>query len=151
MSRRTLDVRPLRLRLKSPFRISGYVFEATDAIVATLSEDGHSGRGEASGVYYTGDNLDHMLAEIEAARAEIEAGADRGALQSLLPPGGARNALDCALWELEAAQGGLPVWQLAGISAPKPVVTTFTVGAEPAADAVAATRAFPDPRAIKIK
>lgn len=151
MPRRTLDVRPLKLRLKSPFRISGYVFEATDAIVATIGEDGHAGRGEASGIYYTGDNLEHMLAEIEAARAEIEAGAGRGALQTLLPPGGARNALDCALWELEASQGGLPVWQLAGISAPKPVVTTFTVGAEPAADAVAAAGAFPSPRAIKIK
>ena len=151
MSRRSLDVRPVRLRLKSPFRISGYVFEATDAIVATISEGAHSGRGEAAGVYYTGDLLDHMLAEVETARAEIEAGADRASLQSLLPPGGARNALDCALWELEAAQAGVPVWQLAGIAEPRPVVTTFTVGAEPAAEAVAATRLFPDPRAIKIK
>ena len=51
MSRRSLDVRPMRLRLKSPFRISGYVFEATDAVVATISEGAHSGRGEAAGGY----------------------------------------------------------------------------------------------------
>src|SRR3954452_17866622 len=86
MSRHTLDVRPVRLRLKSPFRISGYVFEATDAIVATISDGAASGRGEAAGIYYTGDTLDHMLAEIEQARAEVEAGADRAALQTLLPP-----------------------------------------------------------------
>jgi L-alanine-DL-glutamate epimerase-like enolase superfamily enzyme len=151
MARRSLDVRSVRLRLKSPFRISGYVFEATDAVVATVAENGHRGRGEASGVYYTGDDLAHMLDGIEKARNAIEAGADRAELQALLPPGGARNALDCALWELEAAQQGVPVWQLAGIDAPKPVVTTFTVGAEPAAQAVAAAFAMPGARAIKIK
>ena len=151
MPRRTLDIRSVRLRLKSPFRISGYVFEATDAIVATITEAGRRGRGEAAGVYYTGDDLAHMLAEAEKARNAIEAGADREELLAILPPGGARNAIDCALWELEAAQAEMPAWQLAGIEAPRPVVTTFTVGAEPAADAVAATFAFPDPRAIKIK
>jgi L-alanine-DL-glutamate epimerase-like enolase superfamily enzyme len=151
MARRSLDVRAVKLRLKSPFRISGYVFEATDAIVATITEAGRRGCGEAAGVYYTGDDLAHMLSEIERARISIEAGADRAELQGLLPPGGARNALDCALWDLEAAQAEMPVWQLAGIEAPKPVVTTFTVGAEPAAEAVAATFAFPDPKAIKIK
>jgi L-alanine-DL-glutamate epimerase-like enolase superfamily enzyme len=151
MPRRNLDVRAVSLRLKSPFRISGYVFEATDAIVATVTEGGRRGTGEAAGVYYTGDDLPHMLAEIEKARNAIEAGADRTELQTLLPPGGARNALDCALWELEAAQAEMPVWQLAGIAPPQPVVTTFTVGAEPAAEAVAATFAFPSARAIKIK
>ena len=47
-----------------------------------------------------------------------------------MPPGGARNALDCALWELEAAQAGMPVWQLAGHRPPQPLVTTFTLGAD---------------------
>ncbi|MDB5721095.1 MAG: dipeptide epimerase, partial [Alphaproteobacteria bacterium] len=49
MGKRKLDVRPLQLRLKSPFRISGYVFKATDAIVATITDNGHRGRGEAAG------------------------------------------------------------------------------------------------------
>jgi L-alanine-DL-glutamate epimerase-like enolase superfamily enzyme len=151
MARRVLDVRSAKLRLKSPFRISGYVFEATDAVVTTISENGHRGRGEAAGVYYTGDDLPHMLDCIEKARNAIEAGADRTELQALLPPGGARNALDCALWELEAVREGVPVWQLAGLDGVKPVVTTFTVGAEPAADAVAASFAVPGARAIKIK
>jgi L-alanine-DL-glutamate epimerase-like enolase superfamily enzyme len=150
MSRR-LDVQSVRLPLKAPFRISGYVFEATDSILVTLSEDGLTGRGEAAGVYYAGDDLEHMLAEVERVRSAIEAGANRAALQSLLPPGGARNALDCALWELEAARSGTPVWKLAGIPEPKPVVTTFTVGAEPAAEAAVAALAFKGARAIKIK
>ncbi len=58
-----------------------------------------------------------MVAAIEANRAAIEAGIDREALQHLLPPGGARNALDCALWDLEAHRSGKPVWQLAGVDA----------------------------------
>ena len=151
MGKRKLDVRPLQLRLKSPFRISGYVFKATDAIVATITDNGHCGRGEAAGVYYTGDDLAHMLAEVERARDAIEAGADRAELQTLLPPGGARNALDCALWELEAAQRGMPAWQLAGIAEPKPVVTTFTLGADSPDQVVAGARAYASARAIKLK
>jgi L-alanine-DL-glutamate epimerase-like enolase superfamily enzyme len=151
MPKRSLDVRPTRLQLKSPFRISGYVFEATDAIVATIAENGHRGRGEAAGVYYMGDDVAHMLDAVEGVRNAIEAGADRAELQGLLPPGGARNALDCALWELEAAQQGVPAWQLAGLEPPRPVVTTFTVGAEPPEAAVASVFAYAGARAIKIK
>ena len=130
MAKRRLDVRTERLRLAAPFRISGYVFEHMDAIVATVSENGHGGRGEASGVYYLGDELQHMLSTLEAHRAEIEDGIDRRQLQRLMPPGGARNAIDCALWELEASQAGQPAWRLAGLDAVKPLVTTFTLGAD---------------------
>ena len=71
-----------------------------------------------------------MVATLESRRAAIEAGIDRTALQSLLPAGGARNALDCALWELESRRSGTPVWKLAGLAPPKPLLTTFTLGAE---------------------
>ena len=71
-----------------------------------------------------------MVAQIDAVRGTIEAGVDRPALQRLLPPGGARNALDCALWELDAQRLGAAVWELAGIRAPQPLVTTFTLGAD---------------------
>ncbi|MGH8122052.1 MAG: dipeptide epimerase, partial [Rudaea sp.] len=97
-----LGVATEKLKLAAPFRISGYVFEAQDAVVVTLGDGSHRGRGEASGVYYLGDNLPEMVAAIEGQRATIEAGIDRTALQEMLPPGGARNALDCALWDLEA-------------------------------------------------
>ena len=80
-----------------------------------------------------------MLAQLEAVRAAIEAGIDREDLRKLLPPGGARNALDCALWELEAQRTGIPVWKLAGLSRRGPLLTTFTVGAD-APGAMAARR-----------
>src|SRR5690606_1179708 len=100
------------------------------ATIATLRDGMHAGRGEAAGVYYTGDGPDTMLATLEGLRDEIEAGIDRQSLRTLLPAGGARNALDCALWELESQRLGVPVWKLAGLEAVRPLVTTFTVGAD---------------------
>jgi hypothetical protein len=67
-------------------------------------------RGEASGVYYKSDKTASILKQIEALRSQIEAGISRDALQKLLPPGGGRNALDCALWDLEAKVSGRPAW-----------------------------------------
>jgi L-alanine-DL-glutamate epimerase-like enolase superfamily enzyme len=151
MAQRSLEVRAEKLRLAAPFRISGYVFEETDAIVVTLTEGPHRGRGEASGVYYLGDDLDHMLGEIEAHREAIESGADRAGLRALMPAGGARNAVDCALWELEAAQAGRSAWELAGLPAPKPLVTTFTLGADEPETMAAGARRHEGAKAIKIK
>ncbi|MGO9948672.1 MAG: dipeptide epimerase, partial [Steroidobacteraceae bacterium] len=102
-----------KLRLAAPFRISGFVFEEQEVIVVTLDDGLHSGRGEASGVYYLNDTAPAMEAAIESVRAVIEAGIDRATLQDLLPPGGARNAVDCALWELDAQRLSTPVWKLA--------------------------------------
>src|SRR3546814_8680836 len=93
--RRTLDLRVERFAYRSPFRISGHVFTETALLVAALSDGEHVGRGEGAGVYYLGDDADHMLAEAERARGAIEAGATRDGTQSLPPPGGARNQLDC--------------------------------------------------------
>jgi L-alanine-DL-glutamate epimerase-like enolase superfamily enzyme len=151
MTLRSLDVRAEKLRLAAPFRISGYVFEATDAIVVTITQGGHRGRGEAAGVYYLNDNLDHMLGEIEAHRAEVEAGVDRAALRAMMPAGGARNAIDCALWELQATQAGRPVWELAGLKPPKPLVTTFTLGADTPEAMAEGARGLSGAKAIKLK
>jgi L-alanine-DL-glutamate epimerase-like enolase superfamily enzyme len=71
-----------------------------------------------------------MLAQVETLGGALAAGIDRAALQSLLPPGGARNAIDCALWDLEAKASGRSIWELTGV-APKPLVTVFTIGLEP--------------------
>ena len=151
MPQRSLQIRTERLRLAAPFRISGYVFEHSDAVVATLAEGPHRGRGEAAGVYYVGDDVDHMLAELEAHRGAIEGGIDRRQLQQLMPPGGARNAVDCAMWELEAAQAGQAAWRLAGLDSVKPLVTTFTLGADDPAIMAEAARRLADARAIKVK
>jgi len=146
-----LELRNEPLRLSAPFRISGYVFEAMPATVVTLRDGVHVGRGEAAGVYYTGDHPDAMLATLESMRARIEAGIDREELRSLLPAGGARNALDCALWELESQREGVPVWQLAGLESVRPLLTTFTVGADDPEVMAGRAAAYAGARALKLK
>ena len=115
--------------LSAPFTITGYTFTDMSAVVARISERGAAGEGEAAGVYYLGDDVDRMCAAIEHVRRDIEAGVDRESLRRLLPPGGARNALDCALWDLEAKRLGQPVWRIAGLERPRPLLTTFTIPA----------------------
>lgn len=146
-----LSVSEERLPLSAPFVIAGYTFVDLTVIVARITRDGMTGEGEAAGVYYLNDDAAHMRAAIEAVRAEIEAGADREALRSLLPAGGGRNALDCALWDIEARQAGRPVWQLAGLTQPRPLTTTFTIGAdEPVRMAVKAA-GYSEAKSLKLK
>ena len=139
------------LRLKKPFHISNFVWESSDVVVVTLDDGEVQGRGEGGGVFFLGDDVAHMRSALEEHRAAIEAGLSRDELRSIMPPGGARNAVDCALWELEAARAGKPVWQLAQISAPRPLRTTFTVGA--ASPQVMAKDAidYDQARSIKVK
>jgi L-Ala-D/L-Glu epimerase len=146
-----LHVAVEKLRLASPFRISGYVFEAQDAVVVTLDDGEHRGRGEASGVYYLNDNAPEMVAAIEANRAAIEGGITRAALQRVMPAGGGRNAVDCALWELEAQQLGKEVWEIAGLPSVKPLITTFTMGADDPEKMADGARKFSQARALKMK
>jgi len=147
----TLGVAVEKLRLSAPFRISGFVFEEQEVVVVTLDDGMHRGRGEASGVYYLGDTSQGMVAAIEAVRGAIEAGVDRAALQGLLPPGGARNAVDCALWELDAQRRRMPVWKVAELPAVKPLVTTFTLGADDPAVMAAGARKYGQARCLKLK
>lgn len=139
------------LPLSAPFRIAGHVFSAMPATVVTLRAGAHVGRGEAAGVYYTHDHPDTMLATLEAMRPRIEAGLDRETLRTLLPAGGARNALDAALWELESQQSGMPVWRLAGLDGVRPLLTTFTVGADDPAVMADRAAAYTQARALKLK
>lgn len=137
---------------KEPFRISGHVFDRTRVLVAEVDDGTHQGRGEGAGVYYLGDDLDHMVAEAESVRPAIEAGANRADLQSLLPAGGARNALDCAFWDLEAKRAAKPAWRLAGLDRFDPLATTMTIGAgAPEEMASAAAGRFVDWPMLKLK
>ena len=147
----TLDLRVERFPYHQPFRISGHVFTETALLVAELSDGTYVGRGEGAGVYYLGDDIDHMLADAGRVRGAIERGATRDDLQMLLPPGGARNALDCAYWDLEAKQTGRPVWQLAGLEPPRALLSTLTLGAD-GADAMAKAALAIDAEApVKVK
>ncbi|MCC7633992.1 dipeptide epimerase [Stenotrophomonas rhizophila] len=151
MGRLKLGIAIEPLRLAAPFRIASHVFDSRNACVVTLDDGTHIGRGEATGVYYLGEDIDSLCATLEAAREAIQAHPSREELRAILPAGGARNAVDAALWELESRRSGTPVWALAGLSPPRPLPTTFTVGAaEPAAMAAAAV-AYRQARSIKVK
>ena len=145
------DVHNEMLRMKAPFRITGHTFENPLATLVSVREGAHAGRGEASGVYYLQDTPEKMLATLESHRVAIEEGLNREDLRWLLPPGGARNALDCALWELEAQRSGKTVWQLAGVTSPRPLLTTFTVGADTPGVMAAGALGYAQARAIKLK
>lgn len=120
-------------------------------MVAEIAAGGWRGRGEAVPYRRYGETVAGVLAQIEAVRAQIEAGADRGALQAALPPGAARNALDCALWDLEAKAAGVRAWTLAGRARLDPVKTCFTLSLA-AADAMAeAARAHARWPMLKLK
>lgn len=150
-SARTLETEKVAIRFKEPFRITGYVFEAMPSVVTRISEGDFVGRGEAAGVYYLGDDQERMLALIEDVSQDLEAGLTRDELQTRLPPGGARNAIDCSLWELEAKVSGTPVWRLAGVSAPKPRITTFTLPADDPSIVAAKVQRLGYAKAIKLK
>lgn len=138
-------------RFVEPFRISGYVFEQTELLVVTLSDGEHRGRGEAAGIYYAGDNIARMTGQLEKHREAIENCATREQLRLLLPAAGARNAVDCALWELEASRAGKPAWKLAGLDHLRPLVTTFTVGANEPQKMAEDARKYADATSLKIK
>jgi L-alanine-DL-glutamate epimerase-like enolase superfamily enzyme len=151
LHRLALDARLDFLSAKEPIHISGRVFDGAPVMLTRLTRDGLVGRGEASGVYYNNDEPQQMLETLEVQRHEIEAGPSRAALRELLPAGGARNALDCALWELEALTVGQPVWRLAGAPQPRPLVTTMTCGAALPEKMASNALAFSSARAIKLK
>lgn len=138
-------------RFAAPFRISGYVFESTELLVVTLSDGEHAGRGEAAGAYYLGDDAANMTRVLEEHRAGIERCESRDELRTVMAAGGARNAVDCAMWDLEAARARKPAWRLAGLERVEPVVTTFTVGADDPQRMAEAAKAYAGARAIKVK
>ena len=147
----TLEYRVETHRLAAPFRISGFVFEDSDVVVVELDDGQHRGRGEAAGVYYLRDDSAGMVAQLEAFRSEIESCASREELRQLLPPCGARNAVDCAFWELEAKRSGIPAYRTAGFDEPRPLITTFTLGADEPEVMAAGARNYADAKAIKVK
>lgn len=148
---RALAARAHAWPLKEPFVIARGVRTHAQVVIVELHEDGHRGRGEAGGVAYHGETPDRMLAQIEGVRAALEAGCDRQALRELLPAGGARHALDAALWDLEAKRTGVPVWQRAGAPRWEPVESVVTIGIRDTAAYETAARAYADWPWLKVK
>ncbi|MGY6534455.1 MAG: N-acetyl-D-Glu racemase DgcA [Pararhodobacter sp.] len=118
-----ISVRAERFRLAEVFTIArGSRTEAAVLSVA-VEREGVRGRGECVPYARYGETLESVAAQIEG----LPAGTDRAALQAALPAGAARNAVDCALWDWEAKRAGRRVWELAGLAAPGPMVTAFTL------------------------
>jgi L-alanine-DL-glutamate epimerase-like enolase superfamily enzyme len=122
-----LSARIERWPVAGAFTIARGAKTHVDVVVAEVSADGLTGRGEGTPIYYHGETAETVLAAVLAQAGAIADGLDRAGLQDRLPRGAARNALDCALWDLDAARAGQPVWRLAGLAAPQPRVTAFTI------------------------
>jgi L-alanine-DL-glutamate epimerase-like enolase superfamily enzyme len=138
---------------KVPFRVSRGAEAALDVIVVTLTDaDGHVGRGEAAGVDYDGETVALLCAQLEGVRPEIErTRLDFAAVARLLPAGGARNALDCALWDLTAKQRRRSVWDLAGMPQPRRLTSCITLGIDTDEAVAAGARQYAQWPLIKVK
>lgn len=122
-----------------------------DLVVCEVSDGTHTGRGEGSPVYFEGETAELCVEAIEM-RVKAAGPLTRDSLVDTMMEGAARNALDCALWDLEAKQAGRPLWALAGLPEPRPVLTAFTISlGEPAAMEAAARKAAAEFSLLKVK
>jgi L-Ala-D/L-Glu epimerase len=141
-----LDVREEVWPLRAVFRIAHGARTEARVVSVRLDDGSHEGWGECVPYPRYGETPASVIAQIESVRPQIQAGCDRHALQTLLPAGAARNAIDCAFWHLEARRACVPVWRLAGLPKPKPLLSAYTIALDDPAvmarDAVAAS-AYP--------
>jgi len=109
------------------FAISRGAKTTAEVVVAELADGRHRGRGECVPYARYGETVEGVAAAIEAMRGALAGGLDRMGLQARMPAGAARNALDCAFWDLQAKRAGRPVHALAGLPSPRPLVTAYTI------------------------
>jgi L-alanine-DL-glutamate epimerase-like enolase superfamily enzyme len=148
---RRLDARHERWPLNRPFRISRGVKTAADVVTVTARVGDYVGTGEAVPYARYGESVDTVLAQLEGMVDAFAAGLTRTELQTLLPPGAARNAADCALWDLEAKRSGKSVAALIGALAPQEMVTAVTVSLDEPEEMAKAAAAIADAPLIKVK
>lgn len=127
MSAIALKVCEERFPVAGRFTISRGSRTEIRVVTVELAADGVVGRGECVPYARYGETVDSVIEAIQDIAADLRHGLDRIALQDRLPAGAARNALDCALWDLEARRTGMPVWRLAGLAAPQPMITAYTL------------------------
>jgi len=137
--------------IRGTFRIARGARTEITVVVATLQNDTFTGRGECVPYPRYGETVEGVIADILSLSDRIADGMTRAELQTALPPGAARNALDCALWDLQAKMSGKSVFELAGIENPHPLTTAYTLSLDtPAAMATAALEAHDKPL-LKLK
>jgi L-alanine-DL-glutamate epimerase-like enolase superfamily enzyme len=146
-----LTIAEERWPIAGSFTISRGSKTEAHVVTVTLEDGGHTGRGECVPYPRYEETVPQVIAALQAARSRIEAGITRDAIASILTPHAARNALDCALWDLAAKKAGVPAWQLAGLAEPKPAVTAYTLSLDtPEAMGEAAAKASGRPL-LKLK
>lgn len=146
----TLEARIEHWRLRKVFKISRETMTTADVVYCEIRDGDVTGRGEAAGVSYRGETVDTILNDIESVRSAIESGMGREELQQKLGPGGARNAIDCALWDLEAKRAHKSIWQLLSCE-PHPVNTVYTIGIDTPEVMTADVKAHSDYPLFKVK
>jgi L-alanine-DL-glutamate epimerase-like enolase superfamily enzyme len=140
-----------RWPIRGSFTISRGSKSEAVVVVAELGDGKARGRGECVPYARYGESIESVSAAIEAMRAQLAAGLTRGALQQAMPPGAARNALDCAFWDLEAKRSGRSVHELAGLAVPHPVTTAFTISLGPPAEMAKAAESAAARALLKVK
>ena len=146
-----LTIAEERWPIAGSFTISRGAKTEAHVVTVTLAEGHHTGRGECVPYPRYAETVPQVMAALENARGQIEAGITREDIPSLIAPHAARNALDCALWDLDAKKAGRPVWQLAGLPEPKSAITAYTLSLDtPEAMAEAAAKASHRPL-LKLK
>jgi L-alanine-DL-glutamate epimerase-like enolase superfamily enzyme len=139
-----LTVRRVDWEFARPFRIAYQTRTHSETVRVELQDGEHVGRGEALGVCYRGETVQLLLEQLQQLMEDARQGLSREALYDLLPAGGARNALDCALWDLESKRSGCRAWTLARMEAVQPLRTAYTLAIDTpeamSAAAVAARR-----------
>jgi len=144
MSKLSVTAHTESFKLADHFTISRGDKTEVEVIVCEVSDGTHTGRAEATPIYYEGEDAELCIDAINM-RAKSRVPLTRESLLDTMMEGAARNALDCALWDLEAKQAGVPLWQLAKLPEPKPIVTAITISlASPADMAKAAKKAVAD-------
>ena len=137
-----LSVRTERWPVAGTFAIARGARTEAVVVVTELRDGVHTGRGECVPYRRYGETVETVVAAIEGQREALAGGLDRAALQHAMPAGAARNALDCALWDLAAKRAGQPVHVLAGLPPPLPLTTALTISFDtPAAMGAAAAKA----------
>lgn len=148
---RQLSARHLSWPLAAPFRISRGVKYSAEVVEVEIGEGDCRGRAESVPYTRYGETIESVLDQIESARRAIADGASRAQLAELLPAGAARNALDCALWDLEAQRAGASVWSALRLAPPQVLTTALTVSLDtPERMGVAAAR-IASARLVKVK
>jgi L-alanine-DL-glutamate epimerase-like enolase superfamily enzyme len=149
--RPSLKVRIERWPIAGRFTISRGAKSEAVVVVAEIADGEATGRGECVPYARYGETVESVAAAIDAMRGDIAQKLDRSALQAVMPAGAARNALDCALWDLAAKQARRPVHALAGLAAPRPLTTAYTISLGTPDEMAAAAAQAADRAVLKIK